>query len=84
MMEDAIQNSCRQSGVIVEDRRPLFKSFIRCKDDGSVFVAFADDLEKQVGAGLVDGHIAELVNGKDIWLGEGFNFLAETMVLLGR
>ena len=61
-MQDAVQDRRRHASVVVEDFRPALESLVGGEDDGTAFVALADDLEEQVGANLVEREIAELVN----------------------
>lgn len=45
----------------VKSRRPLFEGLVGSEDDRPAFVALADDLEEQVGAALIGGEIANLI-----------------------
>ena len=60
MVEQPVEDGGSQGGVVVEDFRPF--SIDSIGDDGrAALVSLADDLEQQVGAGLVDGQISEFV-----------------------
>jgi hypothetical protein len=52
---------------------PLLKGPDRGDNDRPLFIAQRDDLEEQIGAGLVDGEIAQLV--QDEQCGFGVNWL---------
>ena len=52
--------------------------------DGTLLVAPADDLEEQVGAGLVDGQIAEFIDDQDGWGEELLEFGFEARLAPGR
>src|ERR1035438_10576908 len=64
-MEEPIQDSRGEGGVIVEDASPLFEGFVGGQHDGAALVALADDLEKQIGAMLVDGQVTELIQDQE-------------------
>jgi hypothetical protein len=68
---------------VVEYFRPIFVGPVGCKDDGTAFVTLAEDLEKEVGSGLVDGQVAQFVEDKKAWLEESTEFLAKTPCHLG-
>lgn len=44
---------------MIEDLRPVLVGAIGRDDHGAMLVAFADDLEEQIGALLIDGQIPE-------------------------
>jgi hypothetical protein len=73
MMEQPIQDGGGQGAVLVEDLGPLLKGPDRGDNDRPLFIAQRDDLEEQIGAGLVDGEIAQLV--QDEQCGFGVNWL---------
>jgi hypothetical protein len=55
---------------IAEHRAPLADTAVASEQDGALFVAAADQLEKEVrGVGL-KRQIAELVDDQELWLGE--------------
>ena len=83
MMEDTVQDGGGEGGIIIEDSGPLFERFIGGNANGTVFVAFADDLEKQIGAGFINGHITEFVKHKELWFEESFEFGFDAMIVLG-
>ena len=62
VMEEAVEHSAGQRCVVVEELGPAFVGLIGRQHDGAPLVTLADDLEQQVGARLVDGQIADLVN----------------------
>lgn len=49
------------AGVVVEDRRPLLERLVSGEDHRATLVALADYLEEQIGAGLVEREIPDLV-----------------------
>ena len=55
MMEESVKDGGGDGAVVVEDGGPLFEGFVGGEDDGTAFVALADDLEEEVGPMLVDG-----------------------------
>ena len=57
-MEEPIQYRGGDSGIIIEDARPLFVDSIGGDNDGAAFVTCTDDLEKQVSAALIHWQIA--------------------------
>src|SRR5208337_482546 len=61
VVEQPIQDGRGDGAIVVEDAGPLFEGFVSSQHDGATFVTLADDLEEQVGAVLVDGKIAELI-----------------------
>jgi len=61
MVEKAVKNGRSQGGIVVKDLRPLSKGAVRGNDNGTPFVAEADDLEEQICAAFVDGQEPELV-----------------------
>ena len=62
MMEKPIQNGAGESAVVVKDLGPVFVGLVGREHDGAAFVALADDLKEQVGAGFVDGQIADFID----------------------
>src|SRR5438093_976282 len=61
MMKEAVQHRGGDGAVAVEDGWPLLEGFVGGEDDGAAFVALADDLEEEIGAALIDGEVADLV-----------------------
>jgi hypothetical protein len=47
--------------LIEKDSRPLLEGFVGGEHDRAALLALADNLEKEVGAALIDGKIADLV-----------------------
>ena len=70
MVEQPVEDGGGQGRIVVEDLGPVLEYAIGGDRDRGAFVALADDLEQQVGPGLVDGEIAEFVEdqqpGSDI------------------
>jgi hypothetical protein len=56
---------------------------VRGNDDGPLFIAQRDDLEEQIGAGLVNWEIPQRVQDKQRGLGVFAEFLFETPSTLG-
>ena len=84
-MKKPIEDGGGHRGIVIEDGGPLFERFIGGDADGPSLVALADDLKKQVCAGLVDGHIPEFIEGKELRFEEGFKFgLEVARVLRGQ
>ena len=67
VMKEPVQNRRREGAVIVEDAGPLFERLVGGQHDGAALVALADDLEKQIGAVLVDGQVADLIQNQKPW-----------------
>ena len=61
MMQQPIQNGRGQGAIVVEHLGPLLEGPVRGHDGCPLFIAQADDLEKQVRAGFVYGQVSELV-----------------------
>ena len=55
---------------VEEDFRPARERQIRRHDQAPALVALADEAEQQIGAGLVERDIAELVEYHDVEAGE--------------
>ena len=55
VMQEPIQDGGRQHAVIVKDLGPLFVGSIRRDHDRPLLIAKRDDLEEQIGSGLVNG-----------------------------
>ena len=64
VVEQAVEDGGGNGGVAVEDGGPLFEGFVGGQDDGTAFVAGADDLEEEIGSALVDGEVADFVEDK--------------------
>ena len=65
VVEEAVEDGGGDGGVAVEDGGPLFEGFVGGQDDGTAFVAGADDLEQEVGTALVDGEIADFIKDEE-------------------
>ena len=64
-MQQAIQNRGGDAGIVVEDGGPLLERLVGGDDEGAAFVALANDLEVEVGAGFVEGQVADLVQNQN-------------------
>lgn len=53
-------------GDIAEALRPLGKRQVGCDDDGAVFVASGDELEKQIRCVGFDRDVAEFVDDQQV------------------
>ena len=49
MMEESIQQSGGQGGVIVENGRPFLEYAVGGNDDGPLLISPADDLKEEIG-----------------------------------
>jgi hypothetical protein len=58
MVQEPVQNGAGQGAVVVEDFGPVFIRLVGGQQDGALLVTLADDLEKQVRAGFVDGQVS--------------------------
>ena len=83
MVEKAVKDGGGDGGVAVEDGGPLFEGFIGGEDDGTAFVAGADDLEEEVGSALVDGQVANFVQDEKSGSGVFAEFGFEGSAKLG-
>ena len=64
MVEQTVEQCGSQRAVAIEDAGPLAVHPV-CRDQGgAALVAVAQDLEQAVGAGLVNGQVAEFVNAQ--------------------
>ena len=61
VMKKPVENGGGHGGIVIEDGGPLFKGFVGGQADGPPLIASADDLEQEISASLVDGHIAEFI-----------------------
>jgi hypothetical protein len=61
VVKEAVEDGGGNGAVAVKDSGPLLEGFVGGEHDGAALVALADDLEKEVGAALIDGKIADLV-----------------------
>ena len=82
VMKEAVEDGGGHGGIVIEDGGPLFERFVGGDADGPPFVTLADDLEQQVGAGLVNGHIPEFIEGQELGFQEGFEFGLEAVRVL--
>jgi hypothetical protein len=76
VVEEAVEHGGGDSGVAVEDGGPLLEGLVGGQDDGTAFVAGADDLEEQVGSALVDGQVSDFVEDEQggVGVSEQFGF----------
>ena len=73
MVHDAVDDG-RGGGRIQEHLGPAGERQIGRHDQAPALVAAADEAEQQVGAGLVERHVAELVNDDHVEAGEVVEF----------
>ncbi len=83
LVQQAVQNRRSDAGVVVEDRRPLLERLVGGEDDRAALVALADDLAEQIGAGLVEREIPNLVQDQGRRRQIPFEFGLEPMGGLG-
>ena len=57
LVEEAVQNGGGDAGIVTENRRPLLERLVGGDDEGAALVALADDLEEEVGPGLVQRQV---------------------------
>lgn len=63
-VQETVEDGGGDAGVVVEEARPVLVGLVGRDDGGTAFVALADELEEQVGAGFVEGEVADLVEGR--------------------
>ena len=63
MMQEAVEKSGGEGRIVIEDLRPLLEDPVRSQNDGTPLIALTDDLEQQIGTGLVDRQVADLLMG---------------------
>jgi hypothetical protein len=66
VMEESVENGRGDGAVVVEDGSPLFEGLVGGQDDGTAFVALADDLKEKVGPVLVDRQVADFVEEEQL------------------
>ena len=74
VMEEPIEHGGSEGGIVVEDAGPLFEGLVGRENNGTMFIALADDLEEQVGTGLIDRQVTEFINDQEAWREELFEF----------
>jgi hypothetical protein len=88
MMEQPVQDGGRQGAVIVKDFGPLLKGAVGGNDDCPLFIAqrggVLDHLEEQIGTGLINGQVAQLVEDEERGFGVFLQFRFEPADPLGR
>ena len=67
VMQESVKERRREGAVVVKDLGPVFEGPVGSDDEGAAFIPMADDLEEEIGAGLVDGQIAKLIQDEKIW-----------------
>jgi len=77
-MQQPIQDGRGQGAVMVEDRGPLLEGTVRGDNNRPLFIAQTDDLEEQIGSGLVNRKVAQLVEDEQRGFGVCFEFRFET------
>jgi hypothetical protein len=83
-MQESVEDGGGEDGVVVEDLGPGFVGLVGGEDDGTAFVALADDLEEEVGAGFVDREISQFVDDEQRRAEELLEFLGQAVGDLGR
>src|SRR5215472_5521134 len=68
VVQDPVEDGGGQRAVIIEDLRPVLVGAVGGDHHRRALVALADDLEEQIGAELVDGQVAELVDDEQAGL----------------
>ena len=69
MVQEAVEDCGGQGAVSVEDGGPVFEGLVGGHQQGTLFVAGADDLEQKVGTCFVDGQVADLVEHEQMGTG---------------
>ena len=82
-MEQAVQHSRGDGGIVVEEARPVFVRLIGGDDGRTFFIAAADDLEEEIGAGFVDGQVSQLIENQPSWSQELLEFAFKPALGLG-
>ena len=54
MVKEPVQHSGGDGAVVVKNGGPLSERLVGRQDDGTTFIAMADNLVEQIGASLVD------------------------------
>lgn len=60
-MEDTVEDGAGVAGVVIKDLGPVFVSLVGGDDERTAFIALVDDLEEQIGAGLVEREVTEFI-----------------------
>ena len=81
VVHDAVDDG-RGGGRIQEHLGPAGERQIRRDDEAPALVAAADEAEQEVGAGLVERHVAELVDDDHVEAGELVEFPGQPPLLL--
>jgi hypothetical protein len=68
-MQQPIQDGCRQGAIVVKYLGPVLECAVRGNHGGALLIAQADHLKQQVGSGLVNGEVAELIQDEQGRLG---------------
>ena len=66
MVEETVEDGGSDAAVVVEDRRPQLVGLVGGQDDRASLVALADDLEEEIGTGLVEGQVSKLVHAEQV------------------
>ena len=69
MVEEPIENRRGNDGI-PEDLAPGAETLITGEQNRALLIAPRDELEEQVGALPINGHIAGLINDKELGLGQ--------------
>jgi hypothetical protein len=84
VMQQAIQDGCREGAVIIKNLGPFLKGAVRGHHDRALLIAQRDNLEEQIGARLVNRQVAEFVEDEQRGFGVFLQFRFETPRILCR
>ncbi len=79
MVQHAVEDRGGDDAV-TEDLAPGAEALVGGQDQRALLVAPADELEEQVGAGLVDWQVTDLVDDQQARHGVGFEFVLELVL----
>ena len=79
VVQKAVEDGRGERGVVVKYFGPVFISLVGGEDGGSGFIALAEDLEEQIGAGFVDGQITKFIDQEDVRAQVFFEFEFEAI-----
>jgi len=65
VVEESVQNGRGDSAVVVENGGPLLEGFVGRQNDGTSFVALADDLKEMVSVVLVNGQVTDFIEDQE-------------------
>ena len=84
VVQQPVEDGGSKGGVVVEDLRPVLEGPVGSNYQSALLIAQTDHLEQQVGAGLVDGQKAQLVQDEQRGPGVFFKFLFHAPYGLGH